>query len=59
MNERDIIPLTYHIDGDENDLPLQLCDKQNVWIVKPGEDTNRGHGISVQEGRDNIVQAIK
>jgi hypothetical protein len=48
INEQDVIPKTYHIDGNGGDLPQNLCGKQKFWIVKPGEDTNRGTGISVQ-----------
>ena len=24
-----------------------LMQKQNIWILKPGENSNRGHGINV------------
>lgn len=27
---------------------------KNMWIVKPGENTNRGNGISVAYGIDDI-----
>lgn len=30
-----------------------------MWIVKPGEDTNRGKGISVQMGRENVMKAVR
>lgn len=59
INEHDIIPKTYHIDGNLEELPNDICSKHPIWIVKPGEDTNRGTGISVQEGRENIITAIK
>lgn len=42
-----------------NNLPEDLCNKTETWIVKPGEDTNRGNGISVQIGRENVIKAVK
>jgi hypothetical protein len=28
--------------------------KRNAWLVKPGENTNRGNGIEVVENLDEI-----
>jgi len=56
------IPLTYHIQEGSSDPQFELFSKkfeeieegvkgkkklQNIWIVKPGENTNRGNGITV------------
>lgn len=48
------LPKTYHIkSGEVNNLPFQKFLKaegdkpDRVWIVKPGENTNRGNGINV------------
>lgn len=50
------IPITFHIKS-QNDPEytnfvkkyneLQSKSQQNVWIVKPGENSNRGCGIEV------------
>ena len=52
------IPLTYHIKT-TNDQEFsrfikffrkqQHEEKQNVWIIKPGENSNRGCGIEVSD----------
>jgi hypothetical protein len=34
--------------------PLQ----RNIWIVKPGENTNRGNGISVCSDLNEIRQLV-
>ena len=31
---------------------------QNVWIVKPGENTNRGNGITVCKELNQIVSLV-
>ena len=50
----DVVPLTYHIKkvGDSNFQTFAEAftenkgqGKPNIWIVKPGEFSNRGHGI--------------
>ena len=42
------IPLTFHVKSSE-DLEefYQQYTQGSIWIVKPGEGTNRGHGITV------------
>lgn len=32
--------------------------KKEVWIVKPGEDSNRGRGIVVCKGWEEVVREI-
>ena len=31
---------------------------KNIWIIKPGENTNRGHGIQVAKEFDEIKSII-
>jgi tubulin--tyrosine ligase len=57
VNPFDVLPLTFHIRNGTYDeqffrwqnlfKELELKPESNIWIVKPGEDTNRGVGISV------------
>lgn len=35
-----------------------MCGKPNVWIIKPGEFTNRGNGISCSSKMDEIKQLV-
>lgn len=32
--------------------------ERNIWIIKPGENTNRGHGIQVAKELEEIKQII-
>ena len=55
------IPLTFHIKNTENDKQyLQFLkhygknQSQNIWIIKPGENTNRGNGISISKDIEGI-----
>jgi hypothetical protein len=32
--------------------------EKNVWIIKPGENTNRGNGIDVSSNMNEIKQLI-
>jgi tubulin--tyrosine ligase len=50
------LPMTFHVkDGLEDPEFSRFLnhynsnDKQNIWIIKPGENTNRGNGISVSK----------
>ncbi|CAD8072953.1 unnamed protein product [Paramecium primaurelia] len=63
-----LIPLTYHIQG-PNDQSFYLFKKKfeevsvdsqfkNIWIIKPGEDSNRGQGIKVCNNINEIYQHI-
>lgn len=58
MDPFDVLPLTFHIKNGLDDLEFREFRNtylefsknssfKNVWIVKPGENTNRGHGIEV------------
>lgn len=56
INEETVIPLTMHIEGGAEKVPGDV--QEGMWIVKPGEDTNRGVGISVHEGEESIRKAV-
>ena len=32
---------------------------KNVWIIKPGENTNRGHGINVSSSLSEIKTLVQ
>ena len=32
---------------------------KNLWIVKPGENTNRGHGITVCKSIDEVKNILE
>lgn len=57
--------MTFHIkDGraDPEFKKLQQCFEEypcSIWIVKPGENTNRGYGICVVDNFKDIDQKIK
>lgn len=69
----DVLPLTFHIQGGITDpefkkfaLCYNLLEKQrskeaskNVWIVKLGENSNRGHGIQISRDIDEITRIIE
>lgn len=71
-NPFDYIPLTYHIQEGSSDPQFEIFLKQyeenqseeakkkiqNIWIVKPGENTNRGNGINVCKDLDNIMNIV-
>ncbi|CAD8073801.1 unnamed protein product [Paramecium sonneborni] len=62
------IPLTYHIHGptDREFFNFQQTfqhlaqdkDIKNIWIIKPGEDSNRGNGIKVTNQISEIISHI-
>ncbi|EGR31385.1 tubulin-tyrosine ligase family protein, putative [Ichthyophthirius multifiliis] len=63
------IPLTFHIQNGENDIQYQqflqtykqreIENENNIWIIKPGESSNRGNGIQVLEDIRDINTLIK
>lgn len=62
------MPVTFHIktglDDPEYEKFKQTYDeatdpKANIWIIKPGENTNRGNGISVSKDLQEIVSLIE
>ena len=68
----EFVPLTFHIKGGEADpefikfaeaFNLYEIEKkkgktQNLWIIKPGENSNRGQGISVSGSIDQIKAMV-
>ncbi len=57
MDPFDYIPLTFHVSGTDDEqfakfleYSANLPKKKSLWIVKPGEFTNRGNGITVHRG---------
>lgn len=52
LNPFDYIPKTYNVKGcDDSEFKRFLKDYESepnkVWIVKPGENSNRGNGIKL------------
>lgn len=62
------IPLTFHVSYGSYDstfkvfvskfMQIQRTGGDNVWIVKPGECTNRGIGISVCRTLEQVIEAV-
>lgn len=74
QNVFDVLPLTFHITKGVEDSKFtdfletykkfqedKKIDKElkNIWIMKPGENTNRGNGISVCFSLDEIQMRLK
>ena len=72
-NPFDYIPLTFHIQEGSTDAQYEIFLKtyqefeqdetskprpQNIWIVKPGENTNRGNGITVVRELQSITNLV-
>lgn len=67
----DRVPLTFHIKSGPDDPEfqnfidafegIQEADKnsKNLWIVKPGENSNRGTGITVCNSISQVSQEVK
>lgn len=61
-NVFDYIPLTFHIMNGEEDPEFKgfadryFADdsKKHIWIIKPGENTNRGNGITICKSLEKI-----
>jgi hypothetical protein len=62
------IPLTYHVKVGSYDsifrvfyakfMEFQRNDQPNIWIIKPGENTNRGFGIRVCSKIEEIIESV-
>lgn len=72
-NPYDYIPLTFHIQEGSTDIQYEKFLKtyeefetdevskprpQNIWILKPGENTNRGNGINVCKELQSIINIV-
>lgn len=71
----EVIPLTFHIKTGESDPEFEKFQEKfkefenavdetgkkffNLWIVKPGENSNRGNGISVVNDIPSIKQELR
>lgn len=71
----DVLPLTFHIkeglqdpnfgefkrryDQEQCLYPLKKSSVKNLWIIKPGENSNRGQRIKVEHSLDKIRQTIE
>ncbi|CAG9322135.1 unnamed protein product [Blepharisma stoltei] len=67
-NVFDYLPLTFHLVNGENDeifTEFSQCfeefkeKSQNLWILKPGENTNRGNGICVCNSIEQIKNELR
>jgi len=66
-NTDGIVPGGRVVEGGENmersieDLKnyLNSKDSDQSYIIKPGENSNRGHGIQLAKGLDNIIRLVK
>ena len=72
LNLFDFVPLTFHIKmGDKDPQFLKFVEEfnsnndpekkkklMNIWIIKPGENSNRGQGISVSSSLEEIKSII-
>ena len=58
------MPLTFHIEKINSKVfrmfeKMAKENKKILWIVKPGENTNRGQGIFVSDSIDKIKRRIE
>jgi tubulin--tyrosine ligase len=62
VNPFEKIPLTFHIEKGIEDESfsafLQNFKENSVWIIKPGEGTNRGNGIKVVNNLQEIKETL-
>lgn len=62
----DYVPITFHItslfDSKYKDFEIyfknNMLKSMNIWILKPGENTNRGTGISICTSLDQIANEV-
>jgi hypothetical protein len=64
-NPFDVIPVTFHVSGrdDENFLKFvkffkENFDHESFWIVKPGENSNRGNGIEICSSLEEVESVV-
>ena len=53
-NPFDFIPLTYHISTKRQLNELKRNLPASIWIIKPGEESNRGKGIVLAENLNDL-----
>ena len=65
QNPFNTLPLTFHIKKgieDEEFLKFVKCyndKKESIWIIKPGENTNRGNGIQLSKSLEEIKKIVE
>ncbi|CAD8071613.1 unnamed protein product [Paramecium sonneborni] len=60
LNVFDFLPQTYHIKNKEDvQIFVQQNQNQSIWIVKPAEFTNRGHGIQIFETINEVQKYLR
>jgi hypothetical protein len=59
----EILPITFHIKSSDDDEMERFAEyfesNGGIWIIKPGEYTNRGKGIKVYNSLEDIRKKIK
>jgi len=64
----DALPVTFHVKNGLEDPEFHKFkdyydssakDKHNIWIIKPGECTNQGNGISVSKDWAEINELVE
>lgn len=62
------LPMTFHVKSGLQDpefikfksyYDAGSAEKNNIWIIKPGENTNRGQGISVSKDYSEIKGLVE
>lgn len=61
------LPLTFHVTSLEDGAwamftdryqQLKALGRNNIWIIKPGENSNRGRGITVHDSYEEIKAIV-
>jgi tubulin--tyrosine ligase len=70
LNPFDFLPLSYHVKNGINDIEFHSFQErfeqnkknsrcQNIWIVKPGENTNQGRGIVLCNMLEQVKEIVR
>lgn len=64
ISPNSLIPMTFHIESTTSKqfrswIKLTKKLKNTIWIVKPGENSNRGNGIFVEKDVSKITKHIE
>ena len=58
-----VLPLTYLVEEAQGDAGLEAFKEayteESMWIIKPGENTNCGHGIHVSRSLEDIIALVQ
>ena len=58
----EFMPETYNVTTDKdmsNNHVLSKLDSESIWIVKPGENSNRGRGIRIFTYNQKIMRFLE